>query len=79
MPGTNLTRDEAATRSALIDVTTYDVELDLTGDGPTFSSRTVARFSCSEPGTSTFVDTVAPSLRSATLNPRSRLMPCRMV
>ena len=30
MPGTNLTRDEAATRAALLDVTSYAVDLDLT-------------------------------------------------
>ena len=30
MPGTNLTRDEAATRAALLDVTAYTVDLDLT-------------------------------------------------
>ena len=30
MPGTNLTRDEAATRAALLDVTSYTVDLDLT-------------------------------------------------
>ena len=30
MPGTNLTRDEAAARAALIDVTSYTVDLDLT-------------------------------------------------
>ena len=30
MPGTNLTRDEAATRAALLDVTSYSIDLDLT-------------------------------------------------
>ena len=30
MPGTNLTRDEAATRAALLDVTSYAIDLDLT-------------------------------------------------
>ena len=30
MPGTNLTRDEATARAALIDVTSYTVDLDLT-------------------------------------------------
>ena len=30
MPGTNLTREEATTRAALIDVTSYTVDLDLT-------------------------------------------------
>src|SRR4051794_6736812 len=30
MPGTNLTRDEAATRAALLDVASYSIDLDLT-------------------------------------------------
>ena len=30
MPGTNLTRDEAASRAALLHVNSYDVVLDLT-------------------------------------------------
>ena len=32
MPGTNLTRDEARTRAALLDVESYTVDLDLTTD-----------------------------------------------
>ena len=50
MPGTNLTRDEAQTRAALLDVESYDIDLDLTGADTTFASTTVLRFSCSEPG-----------------------------
>ena len=38
MPGTNLTRDEAATRSSLIAVDSYDVTLDLTTGDETFAS-----------------------------------------
>ena len=30
MPGTNLTREEAQTRAALLDVESYTVDLDLT-------------------------------------------------
>ncbi len=71
MPGTNLTRDEAATRSALIDVTTYDVTLDLTTGDQTFASTTVIRFSCRTPGASTFADLVGATVHSVELNGRS--------
>ena len=50
MPGTNLTRDEAATRAALLDVTSYTVDLDLTTGDETFGSTTTIRFTCREPG-----------------------------
>ncbi len=75
MPGTNLTRDEAATRAALLDVTSYTVDLDLTSatqpDQGTFSSTTTLEFTCREPGSSTFADLVAPTVREITLNGRS--------
>jgi aminopeptidase N len=64
----NLTRDEAQARARLLAVSSYEVELDLTSDGPTFPSTTVARFACTEPGASTFVDIVAASISSAELN-----------
>ena len=54
MPGTNLTRDEAATRAALLDVTSYTVDLDLTSatqpEAATFVSTTTLEFTCREPG-----------------------------
>ncbi len=69
MAGSNLTREEAATRAGLLDVSTYDISLDLAGgDGRTFGSRTQVRFSCAQPGTDTFIDLVADSVRSAMLN-----------
>ena len=75
MPGTNLTRDEAATRAALLDVTAYTVDLDLTGatrpDQSTFGSVTTLEFTCREPGASTFADLVAPTVRGITLNGRA--------
>ncbi|WP_322919754.1 aminopeptidase N [Nocardioides renjunii] len=75
MPGTNLTRDEAATRATLLDVTSYTVDLDLTSatqpDQSTFVSVTTLEFSCSEPGASTFADLVAPTVREIVLNGRS--------
>jgi len=72
MPGINLTRDEAATRSDLLTVQGYRIELDLTGaqaDGATtFGSTTVIRFTANEPGASTFVDLIAESVEAVTLN-----------
>ena len=56
MPGTNLTRDEAATRGSLLTVESYTLDLDLTVSDKVFESTTVIRFSCSEPGASTFAD-----------------------
>ena len=37
MPGTNLTREEAAARAALLDVTSYAIDLDLTTGDKTFA------------------------------------------
>ncbi len=64
----NLTRDEARTRAGLLRVTSYDVELDLTGGAERFGSTTVVRFSCAEPGSTTFIELDAPELAEATLN-----------
>jgi aminopeptidase N len=68
MPGTNLTRDEAAQRSALLDVSSYAVDLDLTAGETTFGSTTTIRFTCREPGAGTFVDLVDATVHSITLN-----------
>ncbi|NHC12730.1 aminopeptidase N [Motilibacter deserti] len=68
MPGMNLTRDEAAARARLLDVASYDIELDLTVSDRVFRSRTTARFTCTEPGAATFIDLVAPAVSSVTLN-----------
>ena len=64
----NLTRDEAATRSALITVSSYQVDLDLSGDDVTFGSVSVIRFSCAAPGSSTHLDLTAPAVREIILN-----------
>ncbi|MDF1606387.1 aminopeptidase N [Nocardioides sp. YIM 152315] len=68
MPGTNLTRDEAATRAALLDVTSYSIDLDLTTDDKTFGSTTTIRFTCAEPGAETFADLVEATVHEITLN-----------
>ena len=68
MTSDNLTRDEAATRSALITVASYQVDLDLTGGDATFDSVSVVRFGCAVPGSSTFINLTAPAVREITLN-----------
>ncbi|MFF7634334.1 aminopeptidase N [Kitasatospora sp. NPDC008050] len=70
MPGTNLTREEARTRAALLHVDAYDIELDLSSarDSATFRSTTVVRFTAQEPGATTFIDLVAPEVREIVLN-----------
>ena len=69
----NLTRDEAQRRAALLDVQSYDIELDLTnGHGQPgeriFSSVTTVSFTSREPGASTWIDLIAESVQSAELN-----------
>ena len=51
----NLLRDEAEERSGLLDVTSYDVDLDLTRDDD-FGSVVVVRFRCRQPGATTFIE-----------------------
>src|SRR5690242_9682617 len=71
----NLKQVEATERARLLDVTGYDIRLDLTdgagqpGEG-TFRSVTEVRFTCAEPGATTFVEAAAANLRGATLNGR---------
>jgi aminopeptidase N len=64
----NLTREEAAARSALITVASYHVDLDLTRGDEVFGSATVIRFDCSAPGSASFVNLTAPAVREITLN-----------
>ncbi|MEJ2579659.1 MAG: aminopeptidase N, partial [Kineosporiaceae bacterium] len=70
MPGTNLTRAEAATRAALLRVDRYDVALALPADADTFASTSTVRFTCAEPGTSSFIDLIAPQVHRVRLNGR---------
>jgi aminopeptidase N len=69
----NLTQAEAAERARLLDVTGYDITLDLTDGtgGPgeqVFRSVSEVRFRCSEPGASTFIEAAADRMRSVRLN-----------
>ncbi|GAA2711723.1 aminopeptidase N [Micromonospora olivasterospora] len=74
MPGVrNLTQVEATERARLLEVTGYDISLDLStavlaAGGRTFRSVTEVRFRCAEPGATTFIEAAADSVRSATLN-----------
>ena len=47
-----LTKHEAATRSALLDVQRYDIAVDMTGllEGEVFASVSTITFTCSAPG-----------------------------
>ncbi|MGH3262103.1 MAG: M1 family aminopeptidase, partial [Trebonia sp.] len=65
---TNLTRDEARTRAELISVVAYRVELDVTGGDTTFRSVSKIEFDCGQAEAGTFVDLVAPTVHSITLN-----------
>lgn len=69
MPGTNLTKLEAAERAGLISVDHYDVVLDLSDvrTEQTFGSRTTVSFSA-VPGSGTWIDLVADEVREIMLN-----------
>jgi aminopeptidase N len=69
----NLTRTDAAARADLLAVQSYDLQLDLT-DGAghpgeqTFRSITTVEFTSRQAGADTFIDLVAETVHSATLN-----------
>jgi aminopeptidase N len=64
----NLTRDEARDRARLLNVESYQVDLDLTGDEETFRSETSVRFTATTPDAATFIDLTAPAVREIVLN-----------
>src|SRR5580693_3582798 len=67
----NLTRDEARDRARLLNVASYQVSLDLTGDEETFRSETTVRFAATAPGGDTFINLTAPAVREIVLNGRA--------
>ncbi|MFJ9440273.1 aminopeptidase N [Kitasatospora sp. NPDC101235] len=75
MPGKNLSRDEAQQRASILAVDGYQVRLDVTSapdrEAGTFRSTTTVTFRCSQPGADTFLDLLAPAVRSVTLNGRA--------
>ena len=68
MPGINISRSEALERSAHLAVKSYEVFLDITGNGDTFFARSTISFTCNKIGYDTFLDTVSERVISATLN-----------
>ncbi|MGH3716938.1 MAG: aminopeptidase N, partial [Micromonosporaceae bacterium] len=68
----NLVRAEAVERARLLDITSYDVTVDLSGAPDpaqrTFRSRAEIVFRCAEPGASSFIEVAADRVESATLN-----------
>ena len=68
MPGVNLTRDEAATRSTLVKTHSYRIDLDLTTSAETFIAKTTVKFAGLKPGESTFIDALGKRVISASLN-----------
>ncbi|MFI0432589.1 MAG: aminopeptidase N [Candidatus Nanopelagicales bacterium] len=67
MPAENLTRAEAAERSALVSNVEYQVELDLTRGAETFGSTTRLTFDA-VPGSATWLDLIAPAVHRVELN-----------
>ena len=71
---TTSSRDEAAARSAILRVESYEVSLDLRGaedqNEPGFISKTVITFSCTEPGATVFADFIHGGVHSVQLNGR---------
>ena len=69
----NLTIEDARARAELLQVSSYDVTVDLT-DGeipwgpPTFRSRSEVWFEANSPGATTFIDVMADKLHEVTLN-----------
>jgi aminopeptidase N len=71
LPGENLTRLEAAARSEMLSVQSYEVALDLTTSEKTFRSTTVVKFKSSQAGASTFIDAITAEVHSVVLNGES--------
>ena len=67
-PGTNLTREEAAARAALVTIESHAVDLDVTTGPETFGTRSTIRFWCSDPAAETFLDFVGGAVETITVN-----------
>jgi aminopeptidase N len=67
LPGENLTRSEAAERARIVQVHSYQVEIDLTGGPELFGATTRVRFS-GQKGQSTFIDAITEVVHSVVLN-----------
>lgn len=67
MPQYNLTREEARRRSSLVDVSSYENTLILTGVGESFRVRSRIRFTAT-PESTTFIDAITASVERIRLN-----------
>jgi aminopeptidase N len=63
-----ITRAETGERARLLKVDSYEAGLDLTKGAEVFGSTSMIRFSCSQPGASTYVDLIAEVVHEITLN-----------
>ena len=63
-----ITRAETSCRADLLRVDSYTVDLDLTRGDKLFTSTSVIRFECAEPGADSYADLVAEAVREITLN-----------
>jgi aminopeptidase N len=68
MPIAEITRAETGERARLLRADSYDVALDLTRGAEVFGCTSVIRFSCRQPGASTYVDLIAEMVHEITLN-----------
>ena len=70
-----LTRDEAAIRAELIDITNYEIELDLSNalelDEPTYPVTTTINFTATTSGAETFLNYLGSSVESVMLNEKT--------
>ena len=67
MPRENLTRKEAIERAELVEVQSYEVDLDLTQGPELFGSTTRVKFK-GKAGASTFIDAITGAVHSVVLN-----------
>jgi aminopeptidase N len=67
VPGENLTRKEAVERANILDVHSYNVEIDLTQGSELFGSTTRVKFSAKE-GAASFIDAITGAVHSVVLN-----------
>jgi len=68
VPGTNIKQVEATERSAIIKVSSYAIDLDLTAGAENFRVKTTVKFAGLKPGATTYLDCVGARVISAKLN-----------
>jgi aminopeptidase N len=68
MPLAEITRAETGERALLLRADSYQIALDLTRGDEVFGSTSVIRFSCTQPGASSYADLIAERVLQITLN-----------